>query len=121
MKIHKQRGLTLIGFIIVLGIALFVAYLGMKIVPIYIEYYSVVTAMDDIAAEKGNARKPPNVLRSKLRDRLYVSYSTNVEERHIKITRSDGVQMRVNYDVREPIIGNLDVIITFDKSVRLSN
>jgi Tfp pilus assembly major pilin PilA len=120
-KTRKQGGLTLIGFIIVLSIALFVAYVGMKIGPIYMEYYSVVSAMNDMSEEKGNAKKSPVVLRRKLQARLYVSYSSNVKDNHIKVTRSDGVKLRVAYSVREPILGNLDVIISFDKSVPLLN
>ena len=119
LKTHKQGGLTVIGFVIVLSIALFVVFLGMKIGPIYMEYYSVVSAMNDMAAEKGNARKSPTVLRRNLKARLYVSYSSSIEDRHIKISRRDGVNMRVLYEVREPILGNLDVIVRFDKSVRL--
>ncbi len=117
---RKQGGLTLIGFIIVLSIALFVAYIGMKIGPIYMEYYSVVSAMNDMSEEKGNAKRSPFVLRRNLQARLYVSYSSNVKDNHIKVTRSDGVNLRVVYAVREPILGNLDVIVTFDKSVRLN-
>ena len=120
VKTRKQGGLTLIGFIIVLSIALFVAYLGMKIGPIYMEYYSVVSAMNDMAKEKGNAKKAPDVLRRNLKARLYVSYSSNVKDNHIKVTRSNGVNLRVSYAVREPILGNLDVIVSFDKSVRLN-
>jgi Tfp pilus assembly major pilin PilA len=119
LKTRKQGGLTLIGFIIVLSIALCVAYLGMKIGPKYMEYYAVVSAMNDMAEVKGNAKKSPVVLRRDLRARLYVSYSSSVEDKHIKVTRSNGVRLRVAYQVREPIIGNLDVIMTFDKSVLL--
>ncbi|MCP4046518.1 MAG: DUF4845 domain-containing protein [Gammaproteobacteria bacterium] len=118
-KTRKQGGLTLIGFIIVLSVVLFVAYLGMKIGPKYMEYYSVVSALNDMSKEPGNAKKAPVILRRNLRARLYVSYSSSVRDRHIKITRSNGVRMRVAYEVREPIIGNLDVIMTFDKSVPL--
>ena len=116
---RKQKGLTLISFIIVLSIALSVAYLGMKIGPIYMEYYSVVSALDDMSKEKGYARKSPERLRRILTSRLYISYSSSIDDRHIKISRNDGVRLRVLYEVREPIVGNLDVIVRFDKSVRL--
>ena len=118
-KTRKQGGLTLVGFIIVLSIALFVAYLGMKIGPKYVEYYSVVSALNDMSKEPGNAKKSPVVLRRNVRARLYVSYTSNIKDKHIKVTRSNGVRLRVAYEVREPIIGNLDVILTFDKSVPL--
>ena len=122
MKIKKQSGMTLIGFIIVLGFVIFLSYIGMKIAPIYLEYYSVVSAMNGVAQEKGSARLSPYNIRVRVLNRLYVSYSAeNVKERDIKLVRNNGVYLRIAYDVRKPVIGNLDVIATFDRSVRLSD
>jgi hypothetical protein len=121
MKTHKQNGLSLIGFILVLTLALFASFLAMKIVPIYMEYYSVTTAMQGIADEKGSAKYSPYDIRLKMLTRLNLSYAKNVKSKHIKISRGNGVQLRVAYEVREPIVGNLDVIAKFNKSVRLSD
>ena len=121
MRKNKQGGLTLIGFIIVLGFALCITFVGMKIGPIYMEYYSVVTAMNGLAAEKGSARLSPYQIRLRFLTRLNVSYTENVKESHIKLTRGNGVHMRVAYEVRKPIVGNLDVVAKFDKIVRLSD
>ena len=123
MRVHrKQGGLTLIGFMIVLAMVIFVAFIGMKIVPIYMEYYSVVSAMNGVAKERGSANYSPYDIRVKVLNRLYVSYSAeNVKEKHIKLTRSNGVHLRIAYEVRKPVIGNLDVVAKFDRSVRLSN
>ena len=122
MRVRKQGGLTLIGFIIVLALTIFVAFIGMKIVPIYMEYYSVVSAMNGVASERGSANLSPYDIRVRVLNRLYVSYSAeNVKEQHIKIHRSNGVNLRIAYEVRKPVIGNLDVVAKFDRSVRLSN
>lgn len=122
MKVRKQQGLSLIGFIIVLVLVIFFVYLGMRIAPIYLEYYSVVTAMNGVAAERGSANYPPYDIRVKVLNRLYVSYTDdNVGEKNIKIIRRDGIQLRVVYEVRKPLIGNLDVVASFDRMVRLSN
>lgn len=122
MKINKQGGLTLIGFLLVLSLVIFVSFIGMKIGPIYMEYYSVVSAMNGVAAERGSANYSPYDVRVKVLNRLYVSYSAeNVKEQHIKLTRSNGVHLRIAYEVRKPVIGNLDVVAKFDKSVRLSD
>ena len=122
MKIYKQRGITLIGFIFVLSFALFISFIGMKIGPIYMEYYSVVSAMNGVASERGSANLSPYDIRVKVLNRLYVSYSAeNVKEKHIKLTRKNGVHLRIAYEVRKPVIGNLDVVAMFDKTVRLAN
>ena len=121
MKIHKQKGLSVVGFVIVLAMVIFVSYLGMRIVPLYMEYYSVVSALNGMASERGVADRSPNRIKEIVLERLYVSYSENVKKSHIKITRGNGVHVRVKYEVRTPIIGNLDVVARFNKSVRLAN
>ena len=121
MKSHKQKGLSLISFVLVLVLALFVSFLAMKIVPIYMEYYSVVSIMNGIADERGSAKLSSYDIRLKVGNGLNLNYSSNVKSKHFKITQGNGVLLRVAYEVREPVIGNLDVVVKFDKSVRLSN
>ena len=122
MIIRKQKGLSLIGFLIVLVLVLFFAFVGMRVGPIYLEYYSVVSAMNGVAAERGSSRFTPFQIKVKMLDRLYLSYSAeNVKEEHIRILRRGGVQLRVTYEVRKPMMGNLDVVVSFDKMVRLGN
>jgi len=122
VKTQKQGGLTLISFIFVLAFVIFVSYIGMKIGPIYMEYYSVVSAMNGVASERGSANLSPYDVRVKVLNRLYVSYAAeNVKEKHIKLTRNNGVNLRIAYEVRKPVIGNLDVVAKFDRSVRLAN
>ena len=121
MKVHQQTGMTLIGFIFVLIWGLFIAFLGMKIGPLYLEYYTAVRIMKGLAAEKGSARLSPYEIRVRVLTGLDLNYSDNIKEAHIKISKRNGVILRIAYEVRAPVIGNLDVVTKFDKSVRLSN
>ena len=78
--------------------------------------------MNGVAAERGSANLSPFDIRVKVLNRLYVSYSSgNVKENNIKLTRKNGVNLRVAYEVRKPVIGNLDVIAKFDRTIRLVN
>jgi hypothetical protein len=55
-------------------------------------------------------------------NRLYVSYSdTHIKDQHMQVVRRDGVRFRVAYEVRKPLVGNLDVVASFDRTVRLAN
>ncbi len=122
MKIRKQEGMSLLGFFMILSMILFFVYLGIRIGPIYMEYYSVVSAMNGVASERGSAQMTPYNIRLGVLNRLYVSFSdANVHEENIKIIRRNGVQLRVVYEVRKPVIGNLDVVAKFDRMVRLAN
>ena len=122
MNIRKQRGMSFLGYVLVLSLVLFFVYLAMRITPMYLEYYSVATALNGLAKERGSAQLSPYDIKVKIMNRLYLSYSdNNVGEEHIRILRRDGVQVRIAYEVRKPLLGNLDVVGSFDKMVRLSN
>ncbi|MEJ2385335.1 MAG: DUF4845 domain-containing protein [Xanthomonadales bacterium] len=122
MKIRRQEGMSLIGFLLVRAMVVFMVYMGMRITPIYLEYFSVVNAMDGLAAERGSAKYSPFDIKRKILDRLYVSYSDdNVKSEDIRIVRNNGTWVRVSYEVRKPMIGNIDVIASFDRQVMLSN
>ncbi|MFT5372356.1 MAG: hypothetical protein ACI9R7_001901 [Lysobacterales bacterium] len=122
MKLGKENGLTILGFLIVMSLVMFFVFIGMRITPIYLEYYGVVNAMDGVAAERGSARYSPFEIKRKFLDRLYLSYAAdNVKEANIKIVRRSGVHIRIVYEVRKPMMGNLDVVASFDRMTRLAN
>ena len=113
----KASGLTLIGFIIVLGIVGLFAYVGMKLFPMYSEFYSVKQALKGLAAEPGIASQEPAKVKDLLFRRLYVSYAENVKPNNVKIQRdSNGYVINVQYEVRRELIGNLDVVGKFEAS-----
>ena len=122
MKMQQQKGMSLVGFLVVLAMVVFVAYLGMRIMPIYLEFYSVKQAMNGIAEESGSANFSPFDIKTKMLNRLYVSYADgDVGVEDIKVVRNNGVWLQVQYERREPVLGNLDVIAAFDERVRLGN
>ena len=120
MMYRKQDGLTLGGFLIVLVVALFVVYVGMRIIPLYLEYHALTSAMSQLEEDPTAKSMSPAAIKTRLINSLWVNYATdNIRREHMRITRSDGVQVRVAYEVRRPIVGNVDVILSFDHSVRL--
>lgn len=112
---HRQGGMTLTSFVVVLAVVGFAAYLGMKLFPMYQEYYAVRSAAKSIAGEPGVGDMDPYKIQSMLFKHLDINYSDNVKPENVKITRIDnGWNMKVNYEVRRPLVGNLDVVGVFD-------
>jgi hypothetical protein len=116
----NQRGITLMGFLIVLSVAGFFAYLGMRLFPVYIEYYGVVTAMKSIQNEPGAAQMSPEQIRLLLDRRFDISGVNSVKREHIKITRERGYNLTITYEVRRPMIYNIDFVAMFDNTVDLA-
>ena len=120
MNIFRQRGLTLIGFGLVLVLVVFFAYAAMRVVPLYLEYQALISAMDNLEADPRGAKMTRREIEIKLMDSLWVNYATdNIQKKHIKITRKKGLNVRVAYEVRKDFVGNIDLILSFDRSVML--
>lgn len=119
---RTQGGMTLIGFIIVLGVIGLFAYVGMKLVPMYSEYYAVKQALKGLQQEPGIANRDPAKIQDLFFRRLYISYAENVKPANVKIERTDGGWlMSVDYEVRKPLLANLDVVGKFSTSEALTN
>lgn len=110
---HRQAGISLIGFLIVLAVAGVVLSGGVKILPIYLESYKIDMAMQKVANEGGESTLD---IRNKLTRRFDIEDITSVKPKDIKIFRRDGkTTILIKYSVRKNMIGNLDVIAVFDK------
>jgi hypothetical protein len=111
---RNQSGLTFIGFVIVLAVAGLFIYVGMKLVPMYTEFYSVKKALASLANEDGIANKSAGEVEKMFFKRLYMSYALNVKSDHVKVERRETSWIViVDYENRRPLIANLDVVGKF--------
>ena len=118
---RTQSGMTLIGFILVLAVAGVFIYMGMKLIPMYSEYYAVKTALRDVANESDVSQEDPGKIKDLFFRRLYISYAENVKADDVTIARRDaGYIMTVDYEVRRPLIANIDVVGHFKAEQVLS-
>ncbi len=113
---RTQSGLSMSGFLITLCLVIFFLYCGMKIVPMYIEFYSVKSALKGIASSSEQATAPKDQIRTFFDRRLSMSYAEYVRTQKdaLKFERGDGgMKMVVDYERREPLFLNLDVVGKF--------
>lgn len=120
MKTKRQQGMTLIGFLLLLTAVIFVAYIGMKMFPIYYQHYNIVSAMKDLAAEPGSAQYNERRIRDLLARKLSVNYVRDFDRSEIQLVRSPSPQLVLEYEVRENILGNVDVVVSFNRVEVLS-
>lgn len=118
---RTQGGMTLIGFLITLAVVGFFAYCGMKLVPMYSEYYSVKQALKGLSLEPGIANQTPEKIEDLLFRRLNISYADSVKPENVKVDRTDrGWKMTVEYELRKPLVANLDVVGKFHAEQELT-
>ncbi|WP_134980271.1 DUF4845 domain-containing protein [Xanthomonas axonopodis] len=118
---RKQSGMTLTSFVVVLAVVGFALYIGMKLFPMYQEYYAVRTSMKGLANEAGSADMDPSKLQEMFFKRLDINASESVKRENVKFERIEGGwRMKVNYEVRRELVGNLDVVGKFDMAQDLT-
>ena len=125
MKAQRySRGITLLGFLIMLCVAGFFAYVVMKLVPVYIEYFGVVKAMEQIKNEPGASQKSVEEIRRDLNVKFDLQYvdEKDIPPQSIQLKReATGPTLRIAYEKRVPFMYNIDLVASFDKSVHLTS
>ena len=111
---RTQRGITMLGFLITLSILIFFAYCAMKIVPMYIEYYSVKKALASLASENRADSVSKEKLRENFARHMKIDYVSTVKPEMLKIESTDaGYRLLMDYERRETLFANLDVVGKF--------
>lgn len=115
----RQRGITLIGFIIVLALLGFFGVVAAKLFPMYSEFFAVKAAMRQIQNTPGAATMSPDQIWRSLDKIFYTSYVESVGRGDITVDRKGGNYLRIAYEVRKPLFYNLEIVAMFDHSVEL--
>lgn len=118
----RQSGITLIGFVIVLAIVGFFAFMAMKLVPSYIEYGGVVKALNQIATEPGS--DDIEQVRRQLAFKMSFQYvdDSTIKPKDVTIQRTGNASiLRVSYDKVIPFVYNIAFLLHFEKSVPLKS
>ena len=109
-----QRGMTMLGFLITLSVVILFLYCGMKIVPMYIEYYSVKKALASIANEQDTSSATKDKIRAMFARHITIDYVKIIKPEMLQIQTTDsGFNLVVDYERREELIANLDVVAKF--------
>jgi len=113
--------MTLIGFVMVLGVVGVFIYMGMKVIPMYSEYFAVKQALKQMSQESGMSEQDPSRIKEAFFRRLYISYADNVKREDFKLARrGSGYVATVDYEVRRPLIANFDIVGHFNAEQSLS-
>jgi len=116
---NRQQGITLMGLIALGVILIFVALLGMKLVPSYIEYGSVKKALAGIAVDTRGRNASVADIRRAFDNRSAIDDINSVKANDLEISK-EGNEYLVSAAWRReiPLFANLGIYIDFTASTR---
>jgi hypothetical protein len=114
---QHQRGLTMFGFLFVAIIFIAIAMVGMKLVPAYIEFFSVKKILSTMGQEADLKAKSNAEIRTDFEKRASVGYVTVVKPEDLSVDRHGGVPViTAEYAFRTKLVGNISLVVDFSAS-----
>ena len=116
---RRQRGVTMIGWILLLVPVAIVVYAGIRVGPEYLNYYKVVQALNETASKlKSDEALTPRSILFALQRRFDTGYIDTPKPEEIEIAKGEnGWEMTADYEPTVPFIGNMFLTMSFKKTV----
>ncbi len=117
MRKH-QTGMTMISWILLIGLIGFVGIFGFKLIPVYLDYFSLNKAMLT-AAKNVTVGESPQQIRIMLSGVFDVNSVSVIKPDDVELKidpDTKAVIMNISYDERSNFIANIDLIVHFEKS-----
>ena len=111
--LRHQRGLSMIGFLFVAAVLLICALLAFRMIPSYIEYYTVQKALEEALRDT----RDPNVqnVRRFVERRLSADYVDSVSWNDVQLSRSgNNITAFVSWEKKLPLVHNVSLLMEFN-------
>ena len=118
----RQRGMTMLGILLIIIVVGAWVYAGIRLVPKYLEYVRVASTLEKVKEEfESNPGSTEFMLRKAIERHFDIEMVTAVDSNDIEIKKDGGVfTMRANYEDTVPLVSNISFLVTFDKTVEVA-
>lgn len=115
---HKQRGITFIGLVFVIVALGFVAVMGMKLMPAYLEYFSVKNAIIKLSKEPSFASMSKKDIVDEFDRSATIDDIKVVAGKDLEVSKDDAGKpvVSIEYQATIPLIANVSALIDFSAS-----
>jgi Domain of unknown function (DUF4845) len=122
MRQH-ERGVTFLGWIILLLPVAVVLYAGIRLTPIYLEYMKIAKTLDQVRDELKGDQPDAAMIRNTIERRFDVEDVTVMTVRDtdkLKVTKDgSGYKVEAVYQAVAPFVSNVSLQVNFDKTVHI--
>ena len=116
----KQKGLTLISWIVVIVFLLFQGVIAMNVLPVYITDSSVKKIVGDLPNDAKAREVSASGLKTLITKRLSMNSVYTIKPEHIKVKKGRGENIvTIEYEPRGKLVGNLEYIVSFKHEARI--
>lgn len=124
MNARKQRGLTMISWMLVAAVAAFLGTFAFKLLPIYMEHARINSVLDGTAAEyEGVSQRPGRQdLKRAVDRRIGVNDVRAVSKDDLQFSQDDGTFMiGFTFQQQTEFMGNISLLVSYDYWVQIGS
>ena len=111
---NRQKGMSTVGIIAVVGIFGFLVVGLFKVFPMYYANFKLQSALESIQNDNAVDPKSKRAIWDALEKRLYINEVRVIKREHVKMLRKDGkTTITVSYETRDAFIGSLFIGASF--------
>lgn len=118
---RSQKGMSILGWLMVLALVAFLASAAFKVLPHYFDYMSLEKMITSIETDKDTQVTTVGDFYNHISKGMQVNSirDLNMEEAlKVKIENNE-FRAHLKYEKREPLIQNIDLVVRFDKEFRV--
>lgn len=121
MKVLRgQHGIAFLGLLILLVPVIFLASVGIRVLPLYAENGLINRSLDTLSTTVGMGSKGKKQMIKWLDAQFYINGVTSIEGKDITFEKGRKVWVvSVDYEVRTVLLRNVGLYIDFKKSVEV--
>ena len=110
----RQRGLSMLGFLFVAAVVVTCVMVGFRVLPAYIEYYSVQKALEQALADAKDLNSAAEV-RKAFQKRADAGYIESVSGRDIDVVKAKNeVTASASWTRKLPMVANVSLWLEFE-------
>ena len=118
---RSQKGISILGWLVVLAVVAFLASTAFKIIPHYLEYMSMEKIISSVETDKALNIQTVGDFYEHVSKGMQVNGIRDLDMKKVLKVNVENNEFRAHlkYEKREPLIENLDLVVRFDKEFRL--
>ncbi len=117
---NGQRGMTLIGFLIIAAMVGLIGFAGLKLSPAYLENMKIKRVLKDVQEELDGTNTTPQQIRRSIDKRLNIEMVYNLKGRDFEVEKaSNGYLVAARYEYPVPFMANISLLVNFDDEVEI--
>ena len=118
---RSQKGMSILGWLMVLALIAFFASAAFKVLPHYFDYMSLEKIITSVETDKAMEIRSVGEFYSHVSKGMEVNSIRDLDLREALKIKQENNEFRAHlkYEKREPLIQNIDLVVRFDKEFRV--